>query len=128
VVEDVRSFLGDRAERAAAAGVEEIWVDPGFGFGKTMDHNLALLRHLHRIVDLGFPVLVGLSRKATLGRLVAASDQGIPATAGGPEPVGTDDRLEASVAAQVWAMAQGARMVRAHDARAAVQAARVVAA
>jgi dihydropteroate synthase len=74
VVAEVRSFLADRAERAATAGVEEVWVDPGFGFGKTAQHNLSLLRHLDRIVALGWPVVVGLSRKVTLGRLLAASD------------------------------------------------------
>jgi dihydropteroate synthase len=129
VVAEVGTFLRERADTAAAAGVDEIWVDPGFGFGKTPAHNLSLLRHLDRIVDLGYPVLVGLSRKATLGRLLAASD----ARAAGRAPaddamVPPEDRLEGTVAAQVWAMQHGASMVRAHDVRAAVQAARVVAA
>ncbi len=137
VVGEVAAFLADRAERAVAAGVSEVWVDPGFGFGKTLTHNLTLLRHLDRLVALGWPVVVGLSRKATAGRLLAASDQS--AAGGGAkrsivpvddhlEPVPTDDRLEASLAMQVWAMARGAAMVRAHDVRAAVQAAKVVAA
>lgn len=121
VVAEVVAFLADRAERGRAAGVDEIWLDPGFGFGKTTAHNLALLAHLDRIVALGHPMLVGTSRKGTLGRLLAASD-------GVEEPVATDDRLAGSIATEVWAMHRGAAMIRAHDVRAAVQAARVVAA
>jgi dihydropteroate synthase len=121
VVAEVCRFLGERAVEAQAAGVSEIWVDPGFGFGKTLEHNLALLAHLDEVVALGWPVLVGTSRKATLGRLLADSD-------GVADAVGPDDRLAGSIASEVWAMHQGAAMVRAHDVRAAVQAARVVAA
>lgn len=121
VVDEVRSFLADRAERAASAGVSEIWIDPGFGFGKTDAHNLALLAGLDRIVDLGWPVLVGTSRKSMLGRLLATSD-------GATDPVPVDDRLAGSIATEVWAMHRGAAMVRAHDVRSAVQASKVVAA
>ena len=121
VVTEVCEFLRDRATIATEAGVEEVWIDPGFGFGKTDVHNLALLAHLDRIVDLGWPVLVGTSRKAMLGRLLAASD-------GTAEPVPVDDRLAGSIATEVWAMHAGARMIRAHDVRSAVQAAKVVAA
>jgi dihydropteroate synthase len=129
VVAEVAGYLRDRADEARAAGVEEVWVDPGFGFGKTPDHNLTLLRNLDRIVELGYPVIVGLSRKATLGRLLAASDARAAGRPADPDAVvPSDDRLEGSVATQVWAMQHGASMVRAHDVRAAVQAARVVAA
>ena len=121
VVVEVCAFLAERAEAASAAGVAEIWVDPGFGFGKTTAHNLELLAHLDRVVALGWPVCVGTSRKATLGRLLARSD-------GVAEPVGVEDRLAGSIATEVWAMHLGAAMVRAHDVRAAVQASRVVAA
>jgi dihydropteroate synthase len=128
VVGEVAAFLRERAAAAAAAGVDEIWVDPGFGFGKTAAHNLSLLHHFDRLVEVGYPVLVGISRKTTLGRLLAASD----ARAAGQPPddtvVAPSDRLEGTIAAQVWAMQHGASMVRAHDVRAAVQAARVVAA
>ena len=113
VVAEVRSFLVARAEAAAAAGVEEVWVDPGIGFGKTGAHNLALLADLGELVAAGFPVVVGTSRKGFLGALL----DGAP----------VDDRLEGSVATATWAMWQGARMVRAHDVRATVHAARVVA-
>jgi dihydropteroate synthase len=121
VVEEVCAFLAERAERAQAAGVPEIWLDPGIGFGKSLEHNLTLLAHLDRVVGLGWPVVVGTSRKASLGRLLADSD-------GVEGPVPPDDRLAGSIATEVWAMHRGAAMVRAHDVRAAVQASKVVAA
>ena len=111
VVDEVRAFLVARAEQARAAGVEEVWIDPGIGFGKTVGHNLTLLRHLSDLVATGFPVLVGASRKSFLGRLTGAD---------------VDDRLEASLAAAVWAMSQGAAMVRVHDVRPTVEAALLV--
>jgi dihydropteroate synthase len=121
VVTEVCAFLDERAELARGSGVREIWVDPGIGFGKDLEHNLDLLAHIDRVVALGWPVLVGTSRKATLGRLLGDSD-------GSSGPVPPDDRLAGSIATEVWAMHRGAAMVRAHDVRAAVQAARVVAA
>ncbi len=113
VVADVCSFLVERADAARAAGVEEVWIDPGIGFGKTAAHNWSILRHLDRFVQTGHPVLIGTSRKRFLG---AVTDDA---------PV--HDRVEASVATAVWAMVQGARMVRVHDVRATVHAATVVA-
>ena len=121
VVAEVCEFLRSAAERASGAGVPEIWIDPGFGFGKTFDHNLELLVHLDRIVALGWPVMVGTSRKAMLGRILAASDGTVEV----PEP---DDRLAGSIATEVWAMHNGVTMIRAHDVRTAVEAAKVVAA
>jgi dihydropteroate synthase len=121
VVGEVTGFLTERAAQATELGIEEVWIDPGIGFGKTIEHNLSLLRHLDRVVALGYPVLVGTSRKGFLGRLLAASD-------GVDEPVAADDRLEASLATATWAMAQGAAMIRVHDVRASLQAAKVVAA
>lgn len=121
VVSEVCAFLEERAALARGAGVPEIWVDPGIGFGKSLGHNLTLLAHLHEVVALGWPVLVGTSRKATLGRLLADSD-------GVDGVVPPDDRLAGSIATEVWAMHRGAAMVRAHDVRAAVQASKVVAA
>lgn len=112
VVADVVAFLVTRARTAMAAGVGEVWVDPGIGFGKRPEHNLRLLRELRTLVDTGFPVLVGTSRKSFLGAL----------TGGAP----VDDRLEASLATAVVAMAQGAAMVRVHDVAPTVQAARLV--
>ena len=129
VVAEVAAYLAERVAEAEAAGVTEIWIDPGFGFGKTAEHNLTLLRRLSELVALGCPVVVGLSRKTTLGRLLGASDARArhedPATAPVTPP---DDRLEGSIAVQVWALQQGAAMIRSHDVLAAVQAAKVVAA
>jgi dihydropteroate synthase len=121
VVSEVCTFLEQRAAQAVQAGVAEVWIDPGFGFGKTVEHNLDLLAHLDRVVALGHRVLVGTSRKATLGRLLADSD-------GVTEPVDPEDRLAGSIASEVWAMHLGAAMIRVHDVKAAVQAAKVVAA
>jgi len=118
VVADVHRYLVDRAEAGRTAGVDEVWIDPGIGFGKTMAHNLALLAHLDRLVATGIPVLVGTSRKGFLGSLLAMSD--------GTDHVAADDRLEGSLATATFAMAGGAAMVRAHDVRATVQAAQVV--
>jgi dihydropteroate synthase len=109
VVAEVRAFLVERAE---TAGVEEVWIDPGIGFGKTMEHNLALLAHLDELVGTGYPVVVGTSRKAFLGRL----------TGGAP----ADDRVEASVATAAWALSRGASMVRVHDVAPTVAAARLL--
>ena len=114
VVAEVRAFL---VQRASAAGVEEVWIDPGIGFGKTLEHNLALLAHLGDLVATGFPVVVGTSRKSFLGRLTATPD-------GRPAPV--DDRVEASVATAAWALHAGAAMVRVHDVRQTVEAARLL--
>lgn len=102
VVAEVAAYLGERAEAARAAGIaeERIAVDPGFGFGKTAEHNLALLRDLDAFRVLGFPVLVGLSRKSVLGKLT-----GRPVT----------ERVAASIAAALAAVAKGANIVRVHD-------------
>jgi dihydropteroate synthase len=112
VVVEVRDFLVARAAEAEAAGVGEVWIDPGIGFGKTAAHNLSLLRHLDELVATGYPVLVGTSRKGFLGKL----------TGGAP----ADDRLEASLATAVVAAANGARMIRAHDVLPTVHAMRIV--
>ncbi len=118
VVAEVRAFLVERASTARDAGVEEVWIDPGIGFGKTAAHNLALLRATRSLAATGWPVLVGASRKTFLGLVTA--EGGVPAAA--------DDRLEASLAAAVWALDQGAAMVRVHDVRPTVQALRLLAA
>jgi dihydropteroate synthase len=109
VVAEVTAFL---VERADAAGVEEVWIDPGIGFGKTMEHNLSLLAHLDALVATGYPVVVGASRKSFLGRLT--------------DGAGPDDRVEASVATAAWALSQGAAMVRVHDVAPTVAAARLL--
>jgi dihydropteroate synthase len=102
VVTEVRDYLRERLEAALAAGVprERIVIDPGFGFGKTFEHNLALLRDLPALAALGVPLLAGLSRKAMLGRIT------------GRKP---DERVHASVAAALFAAERGARILRVHD-------------
>jgi dihydropteroate synthase len=121
VVDEVTDFLVERARTARAGGVGEVWVDPGIGFGKTMSHNLSLLRHLPELVQAAREtgcagVVVGTSRKRFLGLLAAG---------GGPEPLGTEERAEGSLATAVAAMVAGAGMVRVHDVTETVQAARL---
>jgi dihydropteroate synthase len=124
VVDEVRSFLVERAETAVAAGVTEVWIDPGIGFGKTVDHNLALLGRLDELVATGFPVLLGTSRKRFLGRLLAEAD----GADGVAHPTPPDDRIEGSLATAVWGFRAGAAMVRAHDVAATAAAASAAAA
>ena len=114
VVAEVRDYLVGRAEAARSAGVPEVWIDPGIGFGKKATHNLLLLRHLDVLVATGFPVVVGTSRKSFLGA-VAPDAEGAPALPA--------DRLEATVATTTWAIVNGADTVRVHDVAPAVQAA-----
>lgn len=102
VVAEVCAFVRVRCEAALAAGIarERIAIDPGFGFGKTAEHNLELLRGLPRLVDLGYPVLVGLSRKSVLGKLTGRQ---------------VTERMAASVAAALVSVAKGAKVLRVHD-------------
>jgi dihydropteroate synthase len=117
VVAEVCGELATRAGAALAAGVarDRIWLDPGIGFGKTLAHNLALTADLNRLVDIGFPVLFGASRK----RMIA----GIDATANDP-----GDRIGGSLALALAAAGRGARMIRVHEVRETVQALRLQAA
>lgn len=112
VVNDVRAFLDERVQSCRAAGIaeERIAIDPGFGFGKTVAHNLELLRRLEELASLGWPVLVGLSRKSMLKTLLGR---------------GPDERVHGSVALAVLAVLNGARIVRAHDVAATVDAIRI---
>ena len=128
VVAEVGDFLATAAERGKAAGVHEVWVDPGIGFGKTTGHNLELLANLKRLTAGGAPVVVGASRKRFIGELHARSDGGFRSDGRDDQAdVPTDDRLEGSLAAAAWAFAQGASVVRAHDVAATVRAMKVVA-
>jgi dihydropteroate synthase len=104
VVDDVKAFLAERIEYAVSEGVaeERIWVDPGIGFGKTVEHNLELLRRLRELSDLGRPICVGTSRKSFIGKITG-------------RPV--DQRLGGTIASGVLAYANGAEMLRVHDVR-----------
>ena len=99
---EVMTFLRMRIAKAQAAGIarERIVIDPGFGFGKTLAHNLQLLAGLEAVAALGFPLLVGLSRKSMIGKLLGLD---------------VDERLGASIALAVLAVERGATLVRAHD-------------
>lgn len=109
VVEDVAGYLEGRAAACVENGItpRRILVDPGFGFGKTVAHNMALLAGLSRLAERGRPVLVGLSRKSMIGKLIGRE---------------VDERLPASLALAVMAVERGARIVRTHDVRATYDA------
>lgn len=115
VVTEVHTFLERRRDDCLAAGIvqERILLDPGFGFGKTRAHNIALAKALPQFLTLGCPLLVGLSRKSVLGQVTGQD---------------VDARLHASVAAAVISAMQGAHLLRVHDVRATVEALKVVAA
>jgi dihydropteroate synthase len=102
VVAEVQRFLGERVRACEAAGIARarLVVDPGFGFGKTAQHNLALLRSLEKFKELGVPLLAGLSRKSTVGRITGRA---------------VDERLAGSLAMALLALERGAKIVRAHD-------------
>lgn len=112
VLTEVDEFLRARIVAAESAGIDRqrIVIDPGFGFGKTLEHNVTLLRELKKLTELGVPVLAGLSRKAMLGALTGSS---------------VGQRLPASVAAALIAVQRGAKIVRVHDVRATVDALKI---
>jgi dihydropteroate synthase len=103
VVENILSFFHERIRHCLARGVGRLIIDPGIGFGKTLAHNLALLHALPRFTELGYPVLVGTSRKSFLGSIT-----GLP----------VDQRLPATIASNILACQRGARLLRVHDVRA----------
>jgi dihydropteroate synthase len=115
VVSDVKAFLAERLQASIDAGIvrDRILLDPGFGFGKTREHNILLLQNLESFANLGRPLLVGLSRKSVLGQ-VTGND--------------VDARLYASIAASVIAATKGAKILRVHDVLAAAEALKVVSA
>jgi dihydropteroate synthase len=116
VVDDVRAFLAERVQVALDAGIaqERIHVDPGIGFGKTLEHNLELLARLDEIAALGLPVVLGTSRKAFLGRLTGRTDP--------------HDRVAATVATSVLGLERGASVFRVHDVGPTADALKVAAA
>ncbi len=115
VVSEIRAFLQERLSAATAAGIApaRIALDPGIGFGKTTEHNLALLRHVGELVEIGRPVLIGTSRKSFLGKITG-------------RPAG--DRIAATIATNLFAYERGARIFRVHDAAPIHEALQVMAA
>ncbi len=115
VVDEVRAFLGERIQAALDAGVaeERIWVDPGIGFGKTVEHNLELIRRLDELRELGRPIVVGTSRKSFIGKITGRE---------------VADRLGGTIASNVLAMERGADVLRVHDVAAVRDAVAVAAA
>jgi dihydropteroate synthase len=103
VVAEVKAFLEERLAFATAEGVDEhrIWLDPGIGFGKTVEHNLELLRRLEELVAIGRPIAIGTSRKSFLGKLTGGRDE--------------SDRLPGTIATNVLAFERGASVFRVHD-------------
>lgn len=110
VVEEVLQWLVERAEAIAALGIpkNQIWIDPGIGFGKTVDHNLSLLKATGEFASSGYPVVIGASRKSFIGKIVGEDD-----------PL---NRLPGSLAAALFVAQKGARVIRVHDVAATVQA------
>jgi dihydropteroate synthase len=118
VVAEVRDFLRERAGAAVEAGLgrDRIWIDPGIGFGKGLEHNLELLARLGELLPLGFQICLGVSRKS----FIAAVDR-----ASGVDPSGPDERLGGTAAAVALGVANGARILRVHDVAVMAQAARM---
>lgn len=116
VVDEVGRYLFERATAAHEAGVREIWIDPGIGFGKTFEHNLSLLKHLETLTMSPWPVALGVSRKSFLGVLSGSKTS--------PAPV--EDRLEGSLAVAIKAALQGVSLLRVHDVAETVRALKVL--
>ena len=116
LIAEIKQFLQERVRSCEAAGIsrERLLIDPGFGFGKTLEHNLELLRRLREFAALGFPLLFGLSRKSSIGSLLGGAPPG--------------ERLHGSVAAAVIAVMNGANLVRTHDVKPTVEALKIAAA
>ena len=100
-IKEIKQYLKTQADKAKTAGIKDIIIDPGIGFGKTVEHNLKIIKHLHEFKDLGYPILVGPSRKSFIGKII-----------------GTDnptDRLEGTLAAVTACVLNGADILRVHD-------------
>jgi dihydropteroate synthase len=125
VVDEVKAFLQERLAFAVREGVDErrVLLDPGIGFGKTVEQNLELLRRLQELLTLGRPILIGTSRKSFLGRIAGGA-----ARPGAPEPVGASERLPGTLASNVMAFERGASVFRVHDVAPVREALRVAAA
>ncbi len=100
VVEEIKQFFSERIEKARAFGIKEIILDPGIGFGKTLEHNLLILKNLSQFLEFGYPLLVGTSRKSFIGKITGQN---------------VDNRIEGTIASGTAAILYGARIIRVHD-------------
>lgn len=116
VVREIKEFLGERIAFARAHGIREIIIDPGIGFGKTVAHNVEILRRLSELKDLGCPILIGTSRKSFIGKLGGTEENPLPIS----------ERLEGTIASNVIAVLHGAQIVRVHDVAAMKRALAIV--
>ncbi len=116
VVREIKEFLGERIAFARAHGIEKIIIDPGIGFGKTVAHNLEILRRLSELKELGCPILIGTSRKSFIGKLGGTEEHPLP----------VQERLEGTIASNVIAVLNGAQIVRVHDVAATKKALAIV--
>lgn len=107
VVKDVKEYLAQQAKKAKQGGIEHIIVDPGIGFGKTLDHNLSLLNHIEEIVNLGYPVMLGASRKSFIGMISDTE---------------TKKRIPGTIASNILAQSKGVNLFRVHDVKECKQA------
>lgn len=112
LIRDIKDFLATRVEACLEAGIkrQQIILDPGFGFGKTVEHNLSLIKHLDQFSDFGLPILAGVSRKSTIGYILDKE---------------VDDRLYGSIALTTMAIRNGASIIRTHDVAATVDAIKI---
>lgn len=111
VVNDIKKFLENRVKKAREAGIKNIIIDPGIGFGKTLKHNLEIINRLEEFKNLGCPILIGTSRKSFIGQIIGESE---------------DNRLEGTIASNIVAVMNGASIVRVHDVKEVAQALKIV--
>lgn len=111
LISDIKDFLQNRVKKARLAGIKNIIIDPGLGFGKSFDHNLKILNRLHEFKSLNCPILIGASRKSFIGKITGQDEQ---------------NRLQGTVVANTIAIMNGASIIRVHDVKEHVQAVKVV--
>ena len=111
VVDDVKRYLQAQAEKAKAAGIEQVIIDPGIGFGKTVEHNLQLIKNIVAFKELGYPVVIGPSRKSFIGKILNIDNP--------------QDRLEGTLAAVTLCVLYGANIIRVHDVKECKRAIRI---
>ena len=113
VTDEVVQFLQDRLAVCKAAGIPKnrLWIDPGFGFGKSLAHNTQLMRDLRRFIALSHPVLIGVSRKSMIGAITGRE---------------VNDRMPGGIAFATWALTQGVQVIRTHDVAETVDALNVI--